>query len=51
MRGQHTVVTCFYFLFAARKEQTATSMLGSLLKQVISGMEMVLGEISRALPE
>ena len=32
-RGQkNTVVTCFYFYFAARKEQSATNMLGSLLK-------------------
>jgi len=30
-REQHTTVTCFYFDFAARKEQTAASMLGSLL--------------------
>jgi len=51
MRGQHTAVTCFYFDFAARKEQTATSMLGSLLRQVISGMESVPKDISRALRE
>jgi len=41
-RGQHTAVTCFYFDFAARKDQTDTSMLGSLLKQVISGMQPVI---------
>jgi len=51
MRGQNTAVTCFYFDFAARKEQTAISMLGSLLKQVISGMERVPEDISRALRE
>jgi len=50
-RGQNTAVTCFYFDFAARKEQSATSMLGSLLRQVISGMERVPEEISRALCE
>ena len=50
-RGQNTAVTCFYFDFAARNEQSATSMLGSLLKQVISGMERVPKEISRALQE
>jgi len=50
-RGQNTAVTCFYFDFAARKEQTATSMLGSLLKQVITGMERVPEEISWALQE
>ena len=47
-RGQNTPVTCFYFDFAARKEQTATSMLGSLLKQIVSGTG-VLEDIWRAL--
>ena len=36
--GRNVAVLCFYFDFAARKEQTATSMLGSLVKQVIGGM-------------
>ena len=48
---QHTPVTCFYFDFAAQKEQTATSMLGSILKQVISGTERVPEDIWRALQE
>ena len=50
-RGRNTALTCFYFDFAARKEQTATSMLGSILKQVLSGMERVPEEISRSLEE
>jgi len=50
-KGQNAAVICFYFDFAARNEQTATSMLGSLLKQVISGMERVPEDISRALQE
>jgi len=50
-RGQRIPVTCFYFDFAARKEQSATSMLGSLLKQMVSGMEKVPEEISRAFQE
>jgi len=50
-KGQNAAVLCFYFDFAARKEQTATSMLGSLLKQVISGMGRVTEDISRALQE
>ena len=37
-RGQSTAVACFYFDFAARKEQSATTMLGSLLKQVVGRM-------------
>ena len=50
-RGQNIAVTCFYFDFAARKEQSATSMLGSLLKQIVSGMERIPDEISRAFQE
>jgi len=42
---------CFYFNFAVRNEQTATSMLGSLPKQVISGMERVPEDLWRALQE
>ena len=50
-RGQNTAVTCFYFDFAARKEQSVTNMLGSLLKQVVGGMPKVPEEISRAFQE
>jgi len=50
-RGQNIAITCFYFDFAARKEQSATSMLGSLLKQIVKGMERVPDEISRAFQE
>ena len=46
--GESTAVTCFYFDFAARKEQSATSMLGSLLKQIVGGLETIPEEISRA---
>jgi len=50
-RGQNIAITCFYFDFAARKEQSATSMLGSLLKQIVKGMERVPDEISRAFQD
>ena len=50
-RGQNTAVTCFYFDFAARKEQSVANMLGSLLKQVVGGMSKVPEEISRAFQE
>jgi len=50
-RGQNTLVTCFYFDFAARKEQSATNMLGSLLKQMVSGMERIPENISSAFQE
>ena len=47
-RGQNAAVTCFYFDFADRKEQSATSTLGSLLRQVVGGLEKIPEEISRA---
>ena len=50
-RGQYMSVTCFYFDFAARKEQTATSMLGSLLKQMVNRAGGVPEDIWRALRE
>ena len=50
-RGQNTAVACFYFDFAARKEQSVTNMLGSLLKQVVGGMANVPEEISRTFQE
>ena len=50
-KGQNTAVTCFYFDFAARKEQSVTNMLGSLLKQVVGGMAKVPEEISRVFQE
>ena len=50
-RGKSTIVTCFYFDFAARKEQSAASVLGSLLKQIVGGMETIPEEISRAFQE
>jgi len=50
-RGQNTVVSCFYFDFAARKEQSATNTVGSLVKQMVSGMETIPEEIWRAFQE
>src|SRR5205807_3312654 len=34
----HTAVTCFYFDFAARNDQSPINMLGSLLRQLVSGL-------------
>jgi len=51
VREQNTAVTCFYFDFAARKEQSATSILGSLLKQIVGGLEKIPEEISQAFQE
>ena len=50
-RGQNAGISCFYFDFAARKEQSAATMLGSLVKQMVSGMEAIPEEISRVFQE
>ena len=50
-RGQNVAVTCFYFDFADRKEQSATRALGSLLRQIVGGLERIPEEISRAYRE
>ena len=50
-RGQNAGISCFYFDFAARKDQSATSMLGSLVKQMVNGMERIPEEISRIFQE
>ena len=47
-RGQSAAVACFYFDFAAQQEQSSTSMLGTLLKQLLVGMREVPGEIVQA---
>ena len=44
---QNAIVACFYFDFAARKEQSPTDMLGSLLRQIISALEEIPGEVVR----
>jgi len=49
--GQNTAVSCFYLDFAARKEQCATNVLGSLLKQMVGGMERIPEEILRAFQQ
>ena len=45
--GRHAAVACFYFDFAAEREQSPTAVLGSLLKQVIGGLEKT--KIAQAL--
>ena len=49
--GQNIAVACFYFDFAAQKEQSSTSMLGSLLKKAVGGLGEVPGEIAQAYEE
>ena len=50
-RGQDIAVTCFYFDFAAVKEQTPGSMLGALLKQVVGGLDKIPKEITQEFVE
>ena len=45
---QNVAVTCFYFDFAAQQEQSSTSMLGTLLKQLVVGLGEVPEEIVQA---
>ena len=47
-RGRNATVACFYFDFAAKKKQSPTAMLGSLLKQLVFGLETIPEEISEA---
>ena len=44
---QDIVVACFYYDFASREEQSPANMLGSLLKQLLSRLEAIPGEIGR----
>ena len=48
MAGERNIaVSCFYVDFAAREEQSLVNILGSLLKQIVGGLEKVPDEISR----
>ena len=47
-RGQDTTVACFYFDSATQEEQSPASMLGSLLKQLVFGLDEIPEEISEA---
>ena len=40
-REEDTAVLCFYFDFAARSEQSPVNMLGSLLRQFVTGLEKI----------
>ena len=47
-RGQSAAVACFYFDFAAQQEQSSTSMLGTLLKQLVVGLREIPEEVVQA---
>jgi len=50
-KEQNIAVACFYVDFAARGEQSPTNMLGSLLKQIVGGLEKIPDEISRTFQD
>jgi len=50
-RGQNVAIACLYLDFAARQEQSSTSMLGALLKQLVTGLGEVPGEMVQAYEE
>jgi len=45
---QNSAVACFYFDFAVQKDQSPTSTMGALLKQVVGGLEEIPEEVSQA---
>ena len=47
-RGRNATVACYYFDFASQNEQSPASILGSLLKQLVFGLEEIPEEISEA---
>ena len=47
-RGQNVAVACFYFDFAAQKKQSPISILISILKQVVCGLEEIPARIAQA---
>ena len=51
VRGRNAIVACFYFDFAAQKEQSPTTVLSALLKQVVRGLERVPAKIAEAFRE
>ena len=45
--GEDIAVACFYFNSEAQKEQSATSVMGALLKQVAGSFEHFPGEVTQ----
>jgi len=46
--GENAAVACFYFDFAAQEEQSPAAILGSVLKQVVGGLDEVPERIAKA---
>jgi len=47
-RERNATVACFYFDFAASKEQSPTNMLGAVLKELVRGLDGIPEEITQA---
>ena len=45
---ENTAVACFYFDFAARNEQSPVNVLGSLLRQLVSGLDGIPEAVVRS---
>jgi len=50
-KGRNAAVACFYFDFAPKKEQPPTSILSSLLKQVVGGLQRIPAKIVQAFQD
>jgi len=50
-KEENTAVACFNVDFAAREEQSPTNILGSLLKQIVGGLEKIPDEIRETLQD
>ena len=50
-KEQNIAVACFYVDFAAREEQSPTNILGSLLKQIVAGLEVIPEEIRQTFQD
>ena len=46
-QDQNIAIACFYADFTAWEEQSPTNILGSLLKQIVAGLEKIPDKISR----
>ena len=45
---ENATVACFYFVFAAQEEQSPAAILGSVLKQIVGGLDGVPEKIVKA---
>ena len=48
---ENAAVACFYFDFATHEEQSPAAILGSVLRQVVGGLEEIPGSIVKAYRE